>query len=164
MNVVEGSQDPGCKRFPEANEPGELSASSCLRCTRRPCCSPPRARSAFKVLPGLMKAVIRSIESLDFFLLSSFCPPCHALIPFSSFLFPRPPNFIPYLRSYLAYHSLSSPLALSLPLCLSLPLSLPPPPSLSFSPSLSALSLLYAGCAGLGGVWGAGYSPYLSGQ
>ena len=161
MNVVEGSQDPGCKRFPEANEAGELSASSCLRCTRRPCCSPPRARSAFKALPGLMKALIRSIEPLDRVLLSSFCPPCNALIPFSSFLFPRPTNFISYLRSYLAYHSLSSPLALSPSLSLSLSL---PPPSLSLPPSLSALSLLYAGCAGLGGVWGAGYSPYLSGQ
>ena len=91
----------------------------------------------FQGSTGLMKALIRSVKPLDRVLVSSFCPPRHALIPFSSFLFPQPTNFIPYLRSYLAYHSLSLPLALSPSLSLSLPLS----PSLSPSPPLPFLSL-----------------------
>ena len=94
----------------------------------------------FQGSTGLMKALIRSVEPLDRVLVSSFCPPCHALIPFSSFLFPRPTNFIPYLRSYLAYHSLSLPLALSPSLSLSLPLSLPRP-RFPFSLSLPPRSL-----------------------
>jgi hypothetical protein len=39
----------------------------------------------------------------------SFLPPFHALIPFSSFLFPLPPHFLPYLRYNLARLSLHCP-------------------------------------------------------